>query len=301
MFDLLFSNRGLSLERLKTLSDVHAAGSIAQAAPTSSSRQSQYSRQLTELGEFFGVELTARQGKQLVFTEAGERLVALTRRHFTELSDFRAVCQSEAVEYRLGAGEGALQWLVIPKLRPQIDANHPTSFATFNLRTGEIVRQLRDERLSFGILRQESVPPGIKSFTLGKVRHACVVPKALIGGGKLTLKKVVTQVPLATMTTDGQFTVQLRALAATTQTHLRTSLACVSYPQVLAAVTTGAYAAILPTMAIASLPAHQFRIFGESELAPLTRDLALAWNPRAIRLRPQSEAVLDYLKRTLTF
>jgi DNA-binding transcriptional LysR family regulator len=52
MFENLFSERGLSLDRLKVLIEVRDAGSIAQAAPGDPVRQSQYSRQLRELSEF---------------------------------------------------------------------------------------------------------------------------------------------------------------------------------------------------------------------------------------------------------
>lgn len=53
MFEHLFSERGLSLDRLKTLIEVARAGSIAAAARGDSARQSLYSRQIKELEEFF--------------------------------------------------------------------------------------------------------------------------------------------------------------------------------------------------------------------------------------------------------
>ena len=46
MFEHLFSERGLSLDRLKTLIEVARAGSIAGAARGDSARQSLYSRQI---------------------------------------------------------------------------------------------------------------------------------------------------------------------------------------------------------------------------------------------------------------
>ena len=75
MFEHLFSERGLSLDRLKTLIEVARAGSIAGAARGDSARQSLYSRQIKELEEFFGVELTRRRGKVLVLTRPGWELV----------------------------------------------------------------------------------------------------------------------------------------------------------------------------------------------------------------------------------
>ena len=50
MFEHLFAERGLSLDRLKTLIEVAKAGSIAAAARGDSARQSLYSRQIKEIG-----------------------------------------------------------------------------------------------------------------------------------------------------------------------------------------------------------------------------------------------------------
>ena len=105
MFESLFSERGLSLDRLKVLIEVRDAGSIAQAAPGDSVRQSQYSRQLRELSEFFGCEVAQRRGKTLKLTAPGERLAELAREHLRSLEDFRLECRQQRVVFTIGAGE----------------------------------------------------------------------------------------------------------------------------------------------------------------------------------------------------
>ena len=116
MFDSLFAERGLSLDRLKVLIAVRDAGSIAQAAPGDPVRQSQYSRQLRELSEFFGCEVAQRRGKILKLTEQGERLAELAREQLRSLDDFRAECKQTSVAFTIGAGDSLIQWLVIPRL-----------------------------------------------------------------------------------------------------------------------------------------------------------------------------------------
>jgi len=74
MFEALFSTRGLSLDRLRSFLEMAEAGGIARAAPGDPVRQSQISRQIRELEEFFGTELTQRRGKGLVLTPAARRL-----------------------------------------------------------------------------------------------------------------------------------------------------------------------------------------------------------------------------------
>ena len=71
MFEHLFAERGLSLDRLKTLIEVAKAGEHCRCRPGDSARQSLYSRQIKELREFFGVELASRRGKVLALTGAG--------------------------------------------------------------------------------------------------------------------------------------------------------------------------------------------------------------------------------------
>src|SRR3954469_16275610 len=121
MFETLFAERGLSLDRLKVLIEVRDAGSIAQAAPGDSVRQSQYSRQLRELSEFFGCEVAQRRGKLLKLTSEGERLAELARDQLRSLDDFRCECRQKTVAFSIGAGDSLIQWLVIPRLGKIMD------------------------------------------------------------------------------------------------------------------------------------------------------------------------------------
>lgn len=289
MFESLFSERGLSLDRLKVLIEVRDAGSIAQAAPGDPVRQSQFSRQLRELSEFFGCEVAQRKGKILKLTVQGERLAELAREQLRSLEDFRAECREENVAFTIGAGDSLIQWLVIPRLGGIIEHFPGTRFATSNLRTNEIVQQLSEGRLDFGIIRKNAMAPGLKSVSLGIVRYVALVPDALMRRRKkITLLEVLSELPLATQTTDGQFTAGVREIAKSLAVALKPALACQSFPQTMAAVKSGRFAAIVPELAVRELadgPAH--RISGEA-LRPLDREAMLAWNPRLVRIRPNA-------------
>ena len=65
MFARLFAESGLSLDRLKALVEVGAAGSIVKAADGDPVKQSQYSRQIKELEDFFRVKLLERRLHEL--------------------------------------------------------------------------------------------------------------------------------------------------------------------------------------------------------------------------------------------
>lgn len=300
MFEKLFSERGLSLDRLKVLIEVRDAGSIAQAAPGDPVRQSQYSRQLRELSEFFGTEVAQRRGKLLKLTAQGERLAELAREQLRSLDDFRAECREESVAFTLGAGDSLIQWLVIPRLGKILDAFPGTRFATANLRTNEIVQQLTESRLDFGIIRRSALAPGLKAVSLGAVRYVALVPEPLLRGKKrLTLPQALAGLPLASQTTDGQFTSGLRELAKSFNTHATPALACQSFPQTLAALRSGRFWAIVPEIATRELAPGTMHRLADPALDSLEREAMLAWNPRLVRVRPNAAKLATRLQHVL--
>jgi DNA-binding transcriptional LysR family regulator len=299
MFESLFSERGLSLDRLKVLIEVRDAGSIAQAAPGDPVRQSQYSRQLRELSEFFGCEVAQRRGKILKLTPQGERLAELAREHLRSLEDFRSECKEQSVAFTIGAGDSLIQWLVIPRLGKILDEFPDTRFATANLRTNEIVQQLTDCRLDFGIIRKSAMAPGLKSVSLGIVSYVALVPDQLAKQKKPSLRLALETLPLATQTTDGQFASGLRGIAKTLEVPLIPALACQSFPQTMAALRSGRFWAVVPELAVRELPSGVAHRLSDPLLGQLDREAMLAWNPRVVRVRPNAAKIATRLQHVL--
>src|SRR5512141_92385 len=102
MFEKLFQVSGLSLDRLRVLVEVGAYRSIVAAAG-SASRQSQYSRQLKELEDFFNVSLVERSGKNIRLTPRGRELARISRFFLLGLSNFQRGCRAEGQTYRIGS------------------------------------------------------------------------------------------------------------------------------------------------------------------------------------------------------
>lgn len=71
---------------------------------------------------------------------------------------------------------------------------------------------------------------------------------------KFTLGQALAELPLATQTTDGQFTSGLREIAKSHGVPLTPMLACQSFPQTMAAIKTGRFWSIVPEMAARDLP-----------------------------------------------
>ena len=106
--------QGLSLSRLHALVLVAEAGSIAAAAPGDRNRQSLLSRQLNELEGFFPVALKKVDGRSIRLTPAGRELAGLARRQLDELTNFYQRCCGLSANVSLAAGDGFLQWIVLP-------------------------------------------------------------------------------------------------------------------------------------------------------------------------------------------
>src|SRR6476659_6973849 len=103
MFEKLFAESGLSLDRLKTFLEVGSAGSIVKAAKGDPVRQSQYSRQIKELEDFFHTRLIQRDSGEIRFTANGKELARLSRFFLLGLSNFHRGCVGEEQAFRIGA------------------------------------------------------------------------------------------------------------------------------------------------------------------------------------------------------
>src|SRR5215510_10995281 len=103
MFERLFSEGGLSLDRVRSLLEVAANGSIVRAAGGDAVRQSQYSRQIKELEDFFRTKLVERHGKGIRLTSNGKELARISRFFMLGLSNFQRGCLTEEQTFRIGA------------------------------------------------------------------------------------------------------------------------------------------------------------------------------------------------------
>src|SRR5581483_1824865 len=192
MFEGLLGQRGLSLERIRTLCLVADAGSIARAAKRDPVKQSQFSRQIRELEDRFNVELVRRVGKTLELTDAGRALARIGKEQLGALDDFARGCRRAKTVFHLGAGDTLLAWLVLPRLRPMREM----SFVLHALGQRAIADGLRELRLDFGLASSG----GTK---LGRVRFQLFVPRRLLRSRDP--ETIVRDVPLALVHGDDEW------------------------------------------------------------------------------------------------
>ncbi len=293
MFEELFTEEGLSLERLNALIQLSDAGSLLRAAGDDKGRQSRYSHYLRELSGFFGTKLTTRAGKSIRLTPAGEELVRLSREHFQELLQFRRDARSEVQEFRLGAGDSLHQWLVVPVVGSLRRPGRALRFVLEGLRTNEIVARLDEQRIDFGLLRADAVPRGLKSEPVCEIKHAVIVPERLVPQrGMLTLKNALFDCPHAALGSDGQMSQRIQQLAGELKGRFPAELVCDSLTHCIAAVRSGYFASILPLKAWLPDPDIPCHVVEDALLDCLDQRVVLAWHPRLIEVRGNAASAM---------
>ena len=288
MFESLFANSGLSLERLKTFREIVAAGGITAAAGEDSNRQSQYSRQLKELEKYFGVELLRRGHGPAELTDAGQRLYEIIGHTLSALEEFRRTCAGQPLELAIGAGESLIQWLLLPRLSG-LSAAHPRLTVTFhNLKTDEILKELVDGALDFGVVSRFEAHRALVSAPLGRLEFRLFAPaKLLPANERLKLSSpLLGQLPLAMLEGSAGIRQAIEREAQRVGAKLNVRLRFSSYPQLAQAVANLEVAAIMPRLAETSLQGAGVRAIALPFLSGLSRQVCLVWNRRVAEVRP---------------
>ena len=117
MPERFLSQKGLSLDRLRSLLEVAEAGGPTKAAKGDPSKQSQYSRQLSDLEKYFGVQLKKPSGRGMELTPAGQRLVGLARECFASFENFYNEENSKPQEFVIAAHQSELSWILMPNFK----------------------------------------------------------------------------------------------------------------------------------------------------------------------------------------
>jgi DNA-binding transcriptional LysR family regulator len=285
-----WSRPGLSFERLRAFVAFADHGSIARAAAGDPTRQSQMSRQIADLQRFFGKALVERRGRGLALTEAGAQLAALARTLFDDLEQVAAPADHEKTHLTLGAGDSLLQWWIVPRLVPEMDA----VMSLVALPSEESVRRLEDARLDIGIVRADMVSKRLEVRPLATIRYAVFAPKKLARGAR-TMREVLDRVPLALQQSEPEINERLRRVVGR---DVDVALACETFPQAARAVRSGRHASLLPVVARRDLPASDFVEIGEDALQRLALRVVLAHHPR-LRRKRHAPAIVERLVRAL--
>lgn len=281
MFTKLFMESGLSLDRLRALVEVGAAGSIAKAAQGDPVRQSQYSRQIKELEDFFRVELVERHGQGVRLTPNGRELARISRFFLLGLSNFQRGCLAEGQTFRIGASATFLQLFLVPALS-HAGAASRIQYSLEPVADAEIERRLHELTLDFGIVTLPALSRPLQLQPLRQWNLELWVPRSLCRDHRQALRAFEEKrLPLALARGETALTSQ------SLLSDLEPALACGAFVEARAALAQGGLAAILPDF----FPVPEGKAQCLRARVPGLQsafNYHLAWNPRLLRLNPHA-------------
>jgi DNA-binding transcriptional LysR family regulator len=293
MFSKLFAESGLSLDRLKALIEVGAAGSIVKATGGDPVRQSQYSRQIKELEDFFRVRLAERQGKGIRLTRNGKELARISRFFLLGLSNFQRGCLTEEQTFRIGASATFIRRFLLPVVsNPK--GRSGTRYVVETAGDAEIERRLHDLTLDYGIVTQAAMSRPLQLTELGKWRLKLWVPGTMRlhekgAAAAFQEKRLPLVLALA----------ELETLGLEVLRDPEPRLACDNFLEAMAAMAENGLATILPDFLTPEGKRGAFFPVRVPALEAREFHFRLAWNPRLLRLNPHAIRCRDTLGEAL--
>jgi DNA-binding transcriptional LysR family regulator len=292
MFSRLFADSGLSLDRLRALVEVGASGSIVRASAGDPVRQSQYSRQIKELEDFFQTRLVERQGKGVRLTASGRELARISRFFLLGLSNFQRGCLSELQTFRIGASVTAVQHLLMPILAGSQAIKNGPRYDVEVVRADEIERRLHDLTLDFAMVTAETLSRPLQVKEIGSWWLRLWVPRGLCRTERSALQALDKgELPVVTARES--------RLGHGTMDKCQPLLTCESFIEALAAVEQGTVGALLPDYLRPLGGNDAFLRVDLPVKGRLVFTYNLAWNPRLMRLNAHAVRTRDRLTDAL--
>jgi DNA-binding transcriptional LysR family regulator len=290
MYERLFAASGLSLDRLRALVEVGAAGSIVRAVGGDPVKQSQYSRQIKELEDFFGAELIERHGRGIRLTGGGRELARISRFFLLGLSNFQRGVLTAPQTWRVGAGATFLERFLLPELTAPGWARSGARYAVETVGDGEIEQRLHELTLDFGIVTARALSRPLQLRPLWEWRLRLAVPATLCRTARQAQEAFAARrLPLALAAREPALT-ELTALKG-----YEPRLTCGSFLEAHQAMAGGRLAALLPDYLAHDPVTQQCRWLESTALPDTPFAYALAWNPRLLRLNAHAARHRDGL------
>jgi DNA-binding transcriptional LysR family regulator len=295
MFSKLFAESGLSLDRLKALLEVGAAGSIVNAAEGDAVRQSQYSRQIKELEDFFRTRLIERQGRGTRLTNNGKELARVSRFFMLGLSNFQRGCLAEQQTFHLGACATFLQQFLLPLLAGRARDKKLATWVTEIIADAEIESRLHDLRLDFGVVQNPTLSRPLQTKPLGEWTLELWVPRGLRLSEKEAAKAFgEARLPVALAKRE------LESRSVLSDAEGDSCLVCDSFLEARIVLEGQQIAALLPDfLAPGKATEESFMRVQIPMVTDQVFHFHLAWNPRLLRLNPPATKIRDWLAEAL--
>jgi DNA-binding transcriptional LysR family regulator len=254
------------------------------AAKGDLNRQSQFSRQVKELEEFFGAKLLERAGKSVRLTDAGRKLALITQSFFIEIEGLRTTESLDNV-VRIGGGESVLRWLLIPRFTTMKSLAPEVRFEFSTRRTGQSVEDVKSGKVDFAIVRKDAADDSLTALPCASMQYAFVVPRQLLPERTAAGLRLMPTIPFALLAGDGVLAKRIVAWAAKEGINLDIQMKAENFSLLLSSIENAGLAAVLPLPAVAGLSKERFAVVPIDGIETFTRELVLIYSPHAAELR----------------
>lgn len=278
--------KGISIDRLRALCAVVECGSITAAADGDPSRQSQCSRQISELEEAVGTKLFERVNRRLIPTEAGRSLALMTRSYFDGLAELSRTGTAGAETVHIAAAESVFEDLVYPRLASMRAALPGCGFVFDCCGTQDAVQRLKVGRADIAIIRGNAATDDLDAAALVDISYSLVVPRGVLPQGDSSGLDCLRRLPMALLRSGGEFRRSLAAITEKAGINVVPVAETDTFRGLFELVRTGTVAAILPKSMATMLPADKFATVESAEFSLLNRSLVVATVKRTKFLRP---------------
>lgn len=268
--------KGLSLDRLETLSQIVSHGSIAQAAGGNPNRQSQFSRQVAELEDWFGIPLLDRSSVPNKPTPAALRISREVEAFMSNLDSVRENASGGRRVVVFGAGERMIRSYLVPWAAKIREPNIRWVFR--NLTSAGVRGELLAKRIDFGILRKDSCPAGLASLVMKPIPMCLLLPPDQKKTKRKLNWKDLSELPLVMLEGEGAFSRFLMEKASSFCVELDVMMECSSWTQVIDAMSEFKIGGFLPKDLEKQFPAG-FSVTPLEGLEDYCDEYVIAWSP----------------------
>jgi DNA-binding transcriptional LysR family regulator len=284
--------KGLSLDRLETLSAIVSQGGIARAAGGDSNKQSLFSRQAAELEEWFGVDLLDRASAPSKPTQAALRIAREVDEFLREMESIRQAASEGRQTVCFGAGERMIRSYLIPWAAKMQNEN--IRFVFRNLTSTAIRSELIAKRLDFGILRKDKCPSGMATFKLKTIPMCLLLPETTAGTRRKWSWKNLEGLPLVLLEGEGQFVDFLNEKASSHGVQLDAAIECSTWSQVIDAMNLCRNGGFLPQDMEPLYPSGFIKV-PLAGLSDYTDEFVIAWSATDMGKKPEINRLVTKL------
>jgi DNA-binding transcriptional LysR family regulator len=288
------TSKNFSLARLRSLVDVSRAGYILKAAKGNETNANKISRQIGELESFFGrVALRAKKGKLKGLSAEGTELAKIAETFLTSMQNFQDKVDGIVPSITLGSGETFLSSVLLPSFSKLRDSSSGNKIQLCNMRSSELPDALDRGEVDLMIVSEKRLVKNDQRKVLGRLEYRLYAPLSLEGVSKYKTSRLdmISELPFATLSGQGERRTYVENLLRKKNKTPNIQLECSSHIEMLEAVKSGCFCAILPTFLAKELTVPDFGSFVVPALKEMHGKLCIAWRKETCHFKPDILAV----------